>query len=119
MMAKALGDSVAVMDNGRVVHRGRMAELAADESPAAAPAGPVAGSAPMNTARVSGPRRPAGGRPRRVRGHPEGPFDWKPVALLAALMAAGLPAIGSGSTWLTLTVAGLAMGSSSSSSPRA
>jgi branched-chain amino acid transport system ATP-binding protein len=32
MMAKALGDSVAVMDNGRVVHRGRMAELAADET---------------------------------------------------------------------------------------
>ncbi len=31
MMAKALGDSVAVMDNGRVVHRGRMAELAADD----------------------------------------------------------------------------------------
>ena len=31
MMAKALGDSVAVMDNGRVVHRGRMAELAEDE----------------------------------------------------------------------------------------
>jgi len=31
MMAKALGDSVAVMDNGRVVHSGRMAELAADE----------------------------------------------------------------------------------------
>jgi branched-chain amino acid transport system ATP-binding protein len=32
MMASALGDSVAVMDNGRVVHRGAMAELAADES---------------------------------------------------------------------------------------
>ena len=31
MMAKALGDSVAVMDNGRVVHSGRMAELAGDE----------------------------------------------------------------------------------------
>jgi len=31
MMARALGDSVAVMDNGRVVHAGRMAELAADE----------------------------------------------------------------------------------------
>src|SRR5439155_10728507 len=31
-MAKALGDSVAVMDDGRVVHRGRMAELAEDES---------------------------------------------------------------------------------------
>jgi len=32
MMAKALGDRVAVMDNGRVVHAGAMAELAADES---------------------------------------------------------------------------------------
>jgi branched-chain amino acid transport system ATP-binding protein len=32
MMAKALGDQVAVMDNGRVVHRGRMAELAEDEA---------------------------------------------------------------------------------------
>ncbi len=31
-MAKALGDRVAVMDNGRVVHAGEMAELAADES---------------------------------------------------------------------------------------
>ena len=31
-MAKALGDSVAVMDDGRVVHRGAMAELADDES---------------------------------------------------------------------------------------
>jgi branched-chain amino acid transport system ATP-binding protein len=30
-MAKALGDQVAVMDNGRVVHRGAMAELADDE----------------------------------------------------------------------------------------
>jgi branched-chain amino acid transport system ATP-binding protein len=30
-MAKALGDQVAVMDNGRVVHRGAMAELAADD----------------------------------------------------------------------------------------
>lgn len=28
MMAQALGDQVAVMDNGRVVHRGTMAELA-------------------------------------------------------------------------------------------
>jgi branched-chain amino acid transport system ATP-binding protein len=31
-MAKALGDRVAVMDDGRVVHRGAMAELAADEA---------------------------------------------------------------------------------------
>ena len=31
-MARALGDSVAVMDNGRVVHSGAMVELAADEA---------------------------------------------------------------------------------------
>jgi branched-chain amino acid transport system ATP-binding protein len=31
-MAKALGDTVAVMDDGRVVHRGPMAELADDEA---------------------------------------------------------------------------------------
>lgn len=32
MMARALGDRVAVMDNGRVVHTGAMRELAEDES---------------------------------------------------------------------------------------
>jgi len=32
MVAKALGDRVAVKDNGRVVHGGAMAELAADEA---------------------------------------------------------------------------------------
>ncbi len=31
-LARDLGDGVAVMDDGRVVHRGRMAELAADEA---------------------------------------------------------------------------------------
>ena len=31
-VAKALGDTVAVMDDGRVVHRGTMAELAGDEN---------------------------------------------------------------------------------------
>ena len=31
MMAKALGDKVAVMDDGRVVHAGSMAALAADD----------------------------------------------------------------------------------------
>jgi branched-chain amino acid transport system ATP-binding protein len=31
-MARALGDRVAVMDDGRVVHRGAMAELAGDEA---------------------------------------------------------------------------------------
>ena len=30
MVAKSLGDTVAVMDNGRVVHAGLMAELAED-----------------------------------------------------------------------------------------
>ncbi len=29
--ARSLGDAVAVMDSGRIVHRGRMADLAADE----------------------------------------------------------------------------------------
>ncbi|HTP70930.1 MAG TPA: branched-chain amino acid ABC transporter permease [Burkholderiaceae bacterium] len=41
---------------------------------------------------------------------PKSSFDWKPIALLLALMALALPALGSGSTWLTLTFAGLAMG---------
>ena len=41
---------------------------------------------------------------------PKAEFDWKPVWLLLATMVAAVPAIGSGSTWLTLTVAGLAMG---------
>lgn len=41
---------------------------------------------------------------------PQARFDWKPVVLLLAVMAVGLPLVGSGSTWLTLTVAGLAMG---------
>ena len=30
--ARALGDTVAVMDSGRIVHAGRMAELAADQA---------------------------------------------------------------------------------------
>jgi branched-chain amino acid transport system ATP-binding protein len=30
--ARSLGDAVAVMDSGRIVHRGQMAELAADEA---------------------------------------------------------------------------------------
>ena len=37
-------------------------------------------------------------------------FDWQPLALVPVLMLLALPLIGSGSTWLTLTVAGLAMG---------
>ena len=37
-------------------------------------------------------------------------MDWKPLALVPALALLVLPFIGSGSTWVTLTVAGLAMG---------
>src|ERR1035437_2541639 len=36
--------------------------------------------------------------------------DWQPLALVPALTLLVLPFIGSGSTWVTLTVAGLAMG---------
>ncbi len=41
---------------------------------------------------------------------PKAPFDWRPMALLAAVVALGLPLIGSASTWATLSLAGLAMG---------
>jgi len=41
---------------------------------------------------------------------PKARFDWKPIALLVGIAALGLPLIGSPSTWITLTVAGLAMG---------
>ena len=37
-------------------------------------------------------------------------FDWRPVALIPLLAILALPMVGSPSTWLTLTVAGLAMG---------
>ncbi|MDP2035492.1 MAG: branched-chain amino acid ABC transporter permease, partial [Polaromonas sp.] len=37
-------------------------------------------------------------------------FDWKPLALVPLLAVLVFPLIGSGSTWITLTVAGLAMG---------
>jgi branched-chain amino acid transport system permease protein len=41
---------------------------------------------------------------------PKAQFDWRPIALLVGLMALALPAVGTTSTWVTLTVAGLAMG---------
>ena len=37
-------------------------------------------------------------------------FDWKPLAMVPALALLVIPFIGSTSTWITLTVAGLAMG---------
>ncbi|MGM9488730.1 branched-chain amino acid ABC transporter permease [Ideonella sp. YS5] len=41
---------------------------------------------------------------------PQARFDFKPLMLLAVVALAAWPLIGSGATWLTLTVAGLAMG---------
>jgi branched-chain amino acid transport system permease protein len=41
---------------------------------------------------------------------PKASFDWRPIVLLVAVMLLAAPAVGSSSTWLTLTVAGLAMG---------
>ncbi len=41
---------------------------------------------------------------------PKTRFDWIPLAIVAVLALIALPLIGSPSTWLTLTVAGLAMG---------
>jgi branched-chain amino acid transport system permease protein len=41
---------------------------------------------------------------------PAQPIDWPPLVLVPALMLIALPLIGSPSTWVTLTVAGLAMG---------
>jgi branched-chain amino acid transport system permease protein len=44
------------------------------------------------------------------RAVPRAGFDLKPLLLLGAVALAGLPLVGRGSTWITLTVAGLAMG---------
>ncbi|HET7528452.1 MAG TPA: branched-chain amino acid ABC transporter permease [Burkholderiaceae bacterium] len=41
---------------------------------------------------------------------PKAQFDWIPLLLVAAIALVALPLIGSPSTWVTLTVAGLAMG---------
>jgi len=41
---------------------------------------------------------------------PKASFDWRPILLLLAVMALAVPAIGSTSSWITLTVAGLSMG---------
>lgn len=41
---------------------------------------------------------------------PRAGFDWLPLALVPLLALAALPMVGSSSTWVTLTIAGLAMG---------
>jgi branched-chain amino acid transport system permease protein len=45
-----------------------------------------------------------------VEAIPRTAFDTRPLLLVAALALAAWPAVGSSSTWLTLTLAGLAMG---------
>ena len=47
-VAREVGDEVRVMDNGRIVHRGAMAELAADSGVAEPPARPQPGFASMS-----------------------------------------------------------------------
>jgi branched-chain amino acid transport system permease protein len=65
----------------------------------------------MSTAGVTpSPQRGDGQGEGRMPAIPKAAFDWKPVALLAAVMLLAIPAIGSTSSWITLTVAGLAMG---------
>jgi branched-chain amino acid transport system permease protein len=49
---------------------------------------------------------PTGG----VAAVPKSPFDARPLWVLVALALLALPLVGSPSTWLTLTAAGLAMG---------
>ena len=47
---------------------------------------------------------------KALNNQPRMDLDWKPLALVPLLAAAAFFSIGSASTWLTLTVAGLAMG---------
>ncbi|MDM4766574.1 branched-chain amino acid ABC transporter permease [Pelomonas sp. SE-A7] len=41
---------------------------------------------------------------------PKARFDWKPLLLLAAIALVALPLVGNPASWVTLTLAGLAMG---------
>lgn len=94
--ARQVGDRVAVMDDGRVVHAGGMAQLAEDEALQTRLLG-LPGKPPMSTLDADAPL-------------PQVRADLRPVLLVLALAAIALPLVGSFSTWLTLTFAGLAMG---------
>jgi branched-chain amino acid transport system permease protein len=48
--------------------------------------------------------------PAAAEAIPKGRFDLRPLLLMTVLALAAWPAVGSSSTWLTLTIAGLAMG---------
>jgi branched-chain amino acid transport system permease protein len=70
-------------------------------------------TAPSTSKRSAALEAPAAPRVSPMPAAPQVPkasFDARPLLLLAAIMLLALPAIGSPSSWLTLTVAGLAMG---------
>ncbi|MEO8312748.1 MAG: branched-chain amino acid ABC transporter permease, partial [Caldimonas sp.] len=48
--------------------------------------------------------------PAATEAIPKSRFDLRPLLLMAVVALAAWPAVGSSSTWLTLTIAGLAMG---------
>ena len=96
-VAREVGDWVRVMDNGRIVHAGAMAELADDAALQARLLGLSLDGAPM-TASDFGAALP---RPKR---------DFLPALTPLIVAAIAAPFIGSGSSFVTLTAAGLAMG---------
>ena len=75
---------------------------------AAATDRPEQGTAPSPSRAQNGPA--PGGNTAPEVASVRAAFDWKPLALVPVLATAVFPFIGSPSTWLTLTVAGLAMG---------
>ncbi len=62
----------------------------------------------MSGPAVASPSAPAAPQPAVALARSR--FDLRPLALMAAIALAAWPVVGSSSTWLTLTVAGLAMG---------
>ena len=101
-MAQALGDGVAVMDDGRVVHSGRMAALAADAELQARLLG-------LSLERIN--ERPVLRAHRAPAPAAEGAARRAGALLDGGRAGGGRPhADRDFSTWATLTLAGLAMG---------
>ncbi|UZN48600.1 branched-chain amino acid ABC transporter permease [Cupriavidus cauae] len=90
------------MTAGRTVSESAAAHPAA--SATASATAPATGSA---TGSTTGSATAA---PASAADLPAARLDWLPLALAPLLMLLAWPLIGSGSTWLTLTIAGLAMG---------
>jgi ABC-type multidrug transport system ATPase subunit len=94
-VAQEIGDLVGVMDNGRVVHSGTMAELAAD---AACSIG-CSASAWTRTNERADVTDAGAALPKARR-------DFLPLLLPLLLASPRCPFIPSSSTWVTLTIAG-------------